>query len=437
MTTQEPQNDRPKTLTLLGWRQWPRWRKLAALILLGLCLGLGGMTGLVMGYMEDLPVVPGPDNLTPSLATKIYDINGQLITQLAIENRTLISLEQMPPALPNAIIALEDRRFWSHWGVDPWGILRAAAVNLKAGRTIEGGSTITQQLAKNLFLTRERKFSRKVKEALLSLQIERRFTKKEILAMYFNQVYFGNGAYGVEAAARTYFGKHAAELSLSECATLAGIPRSPNANNPIDDPKQAQFRRDTALASMLEMGFITKEQHDAALAEPITVFQADPVVAAYFVEQVREQLETSYGANAVYKGGLSVYTTLDLRLQDIAQRAAETGARQADALAAPFLEHEFGLAEKPVLQLAFLPWTRATATSWPWWAGATSASSSSTAPPRRCASPARPSSPSSTPPPLRTASPLPTPSTTFRWSTRTRWATNGSRRTSTRNSRAK
>ena len=249
-------------LRLKQWRSWRRWRLLLAGALMGFSVLLAGTAGLIMAYSQDLPVVPGPDNLTPSLATKLYDINGQLITQLAIENRTLVHLDQLPVNLVNAIIALEDRRFRSHWGVDPWGILRAAAVNLKAGRTIEGGSTITQQLAKNLFLTREKKFSRKVKEALLSLQIERSFTKDEILEMYFNQVYFGNGAYGVEAAARTYFGKHASELSLSECALLAGIPRSPNKNNPIDDLKQAKFRRDTALHSMLEVGFITKEEHD-------------------------------------------------------------------------------------------------------------------------------------------------------------------------------
>jgi penicillin-binding protein 1A len=341
-------------LRLSAWRAWSRWRLLLAGGLIGLSVFVAALAGVLMAYSQDLPVVPGPDNLTPSLATKIYDINGQLITQLAVENRTLVHLDQVPKNLVNAIIALEDRRFMSHWGVDPWGILRAAAVNLKAGRTIEGGSTLTQQLAKNLFLTREKKFSRKIKEALLSLQIERRFTKQEILEMYFNQVYFGNGAYGVEAAARTYFGKHASELSLSECALLAGIPRSPNKNNPIDDLKQATYRRDTALSSMLEVGSITKEEHDAALAEPVAVFQADPVVAAYFVDMVRQQLETTYGTNAVYKGGLSVYTTLDLRMQDLAQRASEKGAHDADIKAAPFLEHDFRLTEKPVLQVAFL-----------------------------------------------------------------------------------
>jgi penicillin-binding protein 1A len=327
---------------------------LAAAVLLGVFMGLGAMAGLLLAYMQDLPVLPGPDNLSPSLATKIYDINGQLITQLSIENRTLIHLDQTPKNLVNALIALEDRRFWSHWGVDPQGILRAALVDLKTGHLTEGASTLTQQLAKNLFLTRERSFSRKVKEMLLAFQIERHFTKQEILEMYLNQVYFGNGAYGVEAAARTYFGKHASELTLSECAVLAGIPRSPNSNNPINDLKQAKFRRDTALHAMLEESMIDQQDYTLALAEPITVFRADPAVAAYFVDYVRQQLETTYGANAVYKGGLSVYTTLDLRLQDFAQVASEQGARAVEAKAAPYLEDQFGLASKPQLQLAFL-----------------------------------------------------------------------------------
>ncbi|HTB23270.1 MAG TPA: PBP1A family penicillin-binding protein [bacterium] len=341
-------------LELASWMEWPRWRKVAAALVLGAFVGLGALTGLLLAYMQDLPVLPGPDNLSPSLATKIYDINGQLITQLSTENRTLIRLDQTPKNLVNALIALEDRRFWSHWGIDPEGILRAALVDLKTGHLTEGASTLTQQLAKNLFLTRERSFSRKIKEMLFAFQIERHFTKQEILEMYLNQVYFGNGAYGVEAAARTYFGKHASDLTLGECAVLAGIPRSPNTNNPINDPKQAQFRRDTALKAMLDEGMINQQDYAAALAEPITLFRADPAVAAYFVDYVRQQLEATYGANAVYKGGLSVYTTLDLRLQDYAQGAAERGARAAELKAAPFLRNEFGLAQKPVLQTSFL-----------------------------------------------------------------------------------
>ena len=305
--------------------------------------------------MSDLPGLPTIDDAAvQSQATRLYDVNGALITQLAVENRTLVDLSHIPENLKKAMIALEDQNFYSHWGIDVKGVIRATFVNLRTGKVIQGGSTITQQLAKNVFLTSERTMSRKVKEAMLAVQIERRYTKDEILGMYFNQIYFGNGAYGAEAAARTYFGKHVEELSLSECAVLAGIPRSPNLNNPINNPARAKLRRDTALQSMLELGYISKDQYDDTLKQPITVFEADPVVAAYFVEEVRQQLEKTYGSNAVYKGGLSVYTTLDLHLQDLAQRAAENGARIAEAKALPYLEHEFALKEKPALQVAFI-----------------------------------------------------------------------------------
>lgn len=337
----------PKTMS--------RFKRILAWSLMGGTLGLAVAGGIFVAFLRDLPGLPSIDNgPTQSLATKIYDVNGALITQLAIENRTLVELNQIPENLKNAFIALEDQHFYSHWGIDVQGLMRASLVNLIHGKMIQGGSTITQQLAKNVFLTPERTMGRKVKEALLSLQIERAYTKDEILRMYFNQIYFGNGAYGVEAAARTYFGKHVAELDLGDCATLAGIPRSPNVNNPINNPAKARIRRDTALKSMLDLGMINKEAHDAAAKLEIKVFSADPIVAAYFVEEVRQQLEKSYGATAVYKGGLSVYTTLDLRLQDYAQRAVEAGAKAAEIQALPFLEHEFALKEKPALQVAFI-----------------------------------------------------------------------------------
>ena len=333
----------------------PRWKRVLAWSLIGSTLGIAIAGGIVVAFLRDLPGLPSIDNgPAQSLATKIYDVHGALITQLAVENRTLVELDQIPTNLKNAFIALEDQHFYSHWGIDVQGLIRASWVNLMHGKTIQGGSTITQQLAKNVFLTPERTMGRKIKEALLSIQIERAYTKDEILRMYFNQIYFGNGAYGVEAAARTYFGKHVAELDLSECATLAGIPRSPNVNNPINNPVRAKQRRDTALKAMLDLGMISKDDHDTAEKMEVTVFSADPIVAAYFVEEVREQLEKTYGATAVYKGGLSVYTTLDLKLQDYAQRAMEAGARSAEIKALPYLEHEFALKEKPVLQVAFV-----------------------------------------------------------------------------------
>ncbi len=331
-----------------------RWKRLLAFTLMGGALGAAIFAGVLVAFLHELPMVPSIDAPAPSLATKIYDVHGTLVTQLAIENRTLVELEQIPANLKNAIIALEDQHFWSHWGIDIQGLIRATLVNVLKGRLLQGGSTITQQLAKNLFLTRERTLARKVKEALLAVQIERRYTKEEILKMYFNQIYFGNGAWGVEAASRTYFGKHVEELDLSESAILAGIPRSPNSYNPINDPVKAKLRRDTALKSMLDAGYLDQAAYEEALKAPIVVYPGDPVVAAYFVEEVRQQLEKTYGTNAVYKGGLSVNTTLDLRLQDYAQRAVENGAKQAEAKALPYLEHEFTLKEKPLLQLAFI-----------------------------------------------------------------------------------
>jgi penicillin-binding protein 1A len=333
----------------------PRWKRILAWSVIGGVLGLAVFGGVLVAYLSELPGLPTIDDIAAqSQATRIYDANGALVTQLAVENRTLVDLNRIPDNLKKAMIALEDQNFWSHWGIDVKGVIRATLINLRTGKVIQGASTITQQLAKNRFLTSERTMSRKIKEVLLAMQIERRYTKEEILSMYFNQIYFGNGAYGAEAAARTYFGKHVDELDLSECATLAGIPRSPNMNNPINNPARAKLRRDTALQSMLDIGFVAKETYDETLKMPIKVFAADPVVAAYFVEEVRQQLEKSYGSNAVYKGGLSVYTTLDLRLQDIAQRSVENGARDAEAKALPYFEHEFSLKEKPLLQVAFI-----------------------------------------------------------------------------------
>lgn len=333
----------------------PRWKRwLAWFFIMGtLFLALGG--GILAAFLHELPGLPSIDGATAdSQATRIFDSKGVLVKQLSIENRTIIELDQIPQNLINATIALEDQHFWKHWGIDVQGLIRAMLVNLKHGKVIQGGSSITQQLAKNRFLTAERSISRKAREAMLAIQIERRYTKQDILKMYFNQIYFGNGAYGVEAAARTYFGKHAFELNLNECAVIAGIPRSPNANNPISNPERSRLRRDTALKSMLEVGMITQEDYDFTLKEPIITFSADPMVAAYFVEEVRQQLEKTYGPNAVYRGGLQVYTTLDLTLQDYAQLAVERGAKETDIKALPYLEHEFKLKEKPVVQVAFI-----------------------------------------------------------------------------------
>jgi len=315
---------------------------------------LGAAAGLVVAYMNELPYVSDLREYKPSQSTKIFDANGNLVKQLYLEQRTLVPLARIPMAMQKAIIATEDTHFYQHWGLDVPGILRAALVNTLNHKVIQGASTLTQQLARNLFLTQERSLSRKIKEAMLAIQIEKAYTKDEILEMYLNQVYFGNGAYGVESAARTYFGKHVEELTLSECAVMAGIPKSPNAYNPIVDVERAQRRKETVLARMQSEGYINAQEAEAAKAEPVQVRRGEVQNAPYFTEYVRQQLAATYGDNAVYKGGLSVYTTLDLGLQDMAQRAVENGLNQADKRAESYLKYFFKLGEKPTLQGAMV-----------------------------------------------------------------------------------
>ncbi len=341
----------PPTNAPAPWQPWKVF--LVTFTICTFVLG-GAAAGLLIAYMNEIPLVSDLKEYKPSLSTKIYDANGNLITQLYVEQRTLIPLSKIPLAMQQAIIATEDTHFYQHWGLDIQGIIRAAIVDLLHHRIIEGASTITQQLARNLFLTRERTFSRKIKEAILAIQIERSYTKKEILEMYLNQIYFGNGAYGIESAARTYFGEHADELNLSECATLAGIPKSPNDYNPIHDIVKATRRRDVVLDKMVDAGYITRQVADETKAMPIVVKRTEVQNAPYFTEYVRQQLETVYGSNAIYKGGLLVYTTLDLNLQQMAQDAIENGLDTADKKAEEYLKYFFTLGQKPTLQGALL-----------------------------------------------------------------------------------
>lgn len=268
-----------------------------------------------------LPHTDNLENLNLVSATQVFDINGQLISKLFEENRIVVSINSISPYVQQAIIANEDTRFYNHLGVDPIGILRAVIVNIRTGSLAEGGSTLTQQLAKNMFLTQERTFTRKIKEAVLAIIIERKFSKQEILQAYLNQVYFGEGAYGVEAAAQVYFGKHSSELSLSESALLAGLPRGPNIYSPYIDLKAAIDRRNTVLSGMVSEGYITKGQAEAAKQEPIALAgkKKRAVQASYFLDYIANELVGKYGANRVYKGGLKVYTTLDIKTQQAAE----------------------------------------------------------------------------------------------------------------------
>lgn len=271
--------------------------------------------------LESLPAVSMLEEYFPRLTTRIYDAEGNLISELFTEQRTWITLQQIPVDLQNAFIAIEDDKFFKHWGISFRGMTRAAIKNFLAGRVVQGGSTITQQLSKLIFLTQEKTFGRKARELLLALQIERRFSKEEILQMYLNQVYFGHGAYGVAAAARHFFGKAVGELTLSECALLAGLPRLPGYYSPFNHPQRAAARRATVLNRMAQLKFITREEQALAKDAPLQTqkFSVSSSQAPYFVEYIRQQLEAKYGADILYRGGLSVYTTLDLKMQQAAE----------------------------------------------------------------------------------------------------------------------
>lgn len=267
------------------------------------------------------------EDIRPPASSHIYDINGNEIANVhATENREPVKLSQIPQNLQNAFIAVEDNRFYDHIGIDPRGILRAIYANV-TGRTIsEGGSTITQQLAKNAYLTQDRTIKRKMQEMFLALQIERQYTKKEILELYLNQIYFGQGAYGVQAAAKTYFGKNVEDLDLNECAMLAGIPKSPNYYSPFNNLNAAQERKSIVLEQMEKYGYInnsTVRKTTVLKPQLVNHTQAKDTTGAYFIDYITQKVIDRYGADAIYKEGLKIYTTIDMTMQKAAEEAAQ------------------------------------------------------------------------------------------------------------------
>ena len=263
-------------------------------------------------------------DILPPASSHIYDSAGNEIAIIhATENRVPVKIEQIPLNLQNAFVAIEDNRFYEHKGVDFRGLLRAAYTNIIRQEIAEGGSTITQQLAKNAYLTQDRTYKRKIQEIFLALQLEKQYTKQEILELYLNQIYFGQGAYGVQAAAKTYFGKNVEDLTLGECAMLAGIPKSPNYYSPFNNINASIERRNTVLNQMVNYGYISFNEANAAKsAEVVLAPQNVPEKhkdAMYFIEYVTQLLVDRYGADAVYKEGLKVYTTIDLDMQKMAQ----------------------------------------------------------------------------------------------------------------------
>ncbi len=264
-------------------------------------------------------------DVRPPASSQIYDINGNEIANVhADENRVPVKMNQIPENLKNAFVAVEDARFYEHSGVDPRGILRAMWSNITSKGVAEGGSTITQQLAKNAYLTQDRTFKRKIQEMFLAIQLEHQYTKEEILELYLNQIYFGNGAYGVQAASKTYFGKNVEELDLSECAMLAGIPKSPNYYSPTNNLQAAQQRKATVLDQMAKYGYISSSTANKTKNEELHLVKASTKAgeeASYFIDYVTQTMIEKYGADAVYKEGLKIYTTLDIDMQKAAEEA--------------------------------------------------------------------------------------------------------------------
>src|SRR5437868_4766751 len=278
---------------------------------------------------RSLPSVKTLETFQPLQGTKVYDDNDELLTELHVERRIFVPLAHIPQTLRDAIIATEDRRFYSHFGVDPIGVARAIYQNYRRGRIVEGGSTITQQLTKVLFLTPDKSLERKMKEAALALELERRYPKDRILEMYLNQVYFGNGAYGVEAASRTYFGKSVTELNVKEAALLAGLPRAPSTYSPFEHGEAAKRRREVVLRRMVEYGALKDPDAKKLVRTDLGLIPPERrrTTGQYFLEYVQQTLEAKYGADMVFKGGLNVYTTLSPTMQLAAEQSLKDGLK--------------------------------------------------------------------------------------------------------------
>ncbi len=299
----------------------------AFVILAVLAAMFGSLAGLLLIYTVDLPQIQELEQYRPNTTTVLYDIHGTQIGSFALERRIVVSYNDIPAVLRNAVISIEDKNFESHWGVNLFRVAAAAYRDLTSDRRAQGASTLTMQLARNLFLSPERSFRRKLQEVLLSIQIERNFTKDQIFTLYANQIYLGQGVYGFEAGSEYYFSKHARDLTLPEAALLAALPRGPSYYSPVSHPARALERRNLVLNSMLEDGVITAQQASAAKSSPLGLHLEPPpnTVAPWFVEEVRRELDQRFGSEMVHQSGLRVYTTLDLKLQQAANQAVLDG----------------------------------------------------------------------------------------------------------------
>ena len=287
------------------------------------------LAGAFFAFTHDLPQIRNLETFRPHAVTRVYSANKELLAELFLEKRDPVPLQSIPRYLTAALVATEDRKFYKHSGVDIKGIARAIVKDIQAGGFVEGASTITQQLAKTLFLTPRKTIVRKIKEAILAFQLERRYTKNEILQLYLNQVYFGSGAYGVQSAAEIFFGKSVPDLTLAESALIAGMPKSPSRYSPLVNKDLARQRRNIVLQQMLSMEIISTDEYRQAVKAEIVLADQNKSLnrAPYFVEYVKKKMEKLLGASKIYKGGISIYTTLNLDLQEAAQTAVDDGLR--------------------------------------------------------------------------------------------------------------
>src|ERR1700675_1853360 len=306
-------------------------RKFVGRVLLGLlvlvAVLVGATAGLLLVYTTDLPQVDALESYRPSSITDLYDDHERVIGSFALQRRVVASYDDFPPVLRNALVSIEDKDFYRHSGINFVRIVGAAYRDIASAGKVQGASTLTMQLARNLFLSPDRRWQRKVQEAMLAIQIERRFTKPQIFTLYANQIFLGHGVYGFEAASEFYFSKPAKRLTLEEATLLAGLPKGPAVYSPINHPDRAQRRRNLVINALLEDGKITASQAADARSAPVVLHLAhDPnSLAPYFVEEIRRYLENKYGTDQVHEGGLKVYTSLDVDLQKAANQSVLDG----------------------------------------------------------------------------------------------------------------
>ena len=294
--------------------------------------GLAGSSLVYYVLLKELPSIAALKDYRPSITTRVYADNNELIDEFFLEDRKVIKYEEIPKILIQAFVAAEDARFFQHGGFDMQSMSRAFFKNIEAGKIVQGGSTITQQVAKSLYLSPEKSYIRKIREALLAYKIDRYLTKEEIITLYLNHIYLGHGTYGVEAAAQGYFGKSAQNLTLPEAAMLAGLPKAPTNYSPYLHPDRAYQRQVYVLSRMVEDGYITPQEKERAIATALKFRSIKPKdkIAPYFIENIRRYIQEKYGTDVLYKEGLEVYTTLDIRMQKAARDAVEQGLKEME-----------------------------------------------------------------------------------------------------------